>query len=79
MAVTLPAITVQDNTKATRIGDAFDAEFPGRTESGMTKIDWVRYQLIQYMRQVTRNYEGNQAAGTARTTNDADVNSFNIT
>lgn len=78
MAVTI-SFTIQDNAKAVEIGDSFDAEFPGRVEAGLTKTEWVKLKIIEYARQVHRNYKGNIAANTARATNDADVNSISIT
>lgn len=71
-------ITVPDD-KVTRILDAFEAEFPGRAEAGMTKVQWFKFQLIQYIKQTVKNHEGNIAAGSARLSNENDVNSIDIT
>lgn len=78
MAVTV-TFTIQDNAKAAQIADAFDLEFPGRVEAGKTKQEWVKEKIVEYVRQVTRNNLGNTAAGTARQTVEADINSVSIT
>lgn len=65
--------------KDARIADAFDGTFPGRDDVGLSKAQWVKRQLIEYTKQVVRNYEAEIAASAARTTTETDVNSFNIT
>ena len=62
-----------------RISDAFDAEFPGRTEAGMTKAQWIKRQLVLYIKQVVRNHEANAASATARNTVNTEVDGINIT
>jgi hypothetical protein len=78
MAVQI-TITINEDSKADRIAEAFDSEFPGRTETGLTKRQWVKQQLVAYIKQVTRNYEANAAASTARQTKETEVNSIEIT
>lgn len=71
-------LTVPDD-KVDRIRDAFAAEFGWTAESGLTKTQFLKQQIIEYVKQVTRNHEANQAAATARQTVNSDVNSINIT
>lgn len=71
-------VTIPDD-KIQRIIDAFAAEFGWTTESGLTKAQFTKQQVIEYIKQVTRNYEANLAASTARNTVNTDVNSINIT
>lgn len=71
-------ITIPDD-KADRIREAFAAEFGWTPELGITKTAFTKQQVVSYIKQVTRNYEGNLAAGSARSTVENDVNSFTIT
>lgn len=71
-------ITYPDD-KGALIADSFDAEFPGRTDAGLTKPQWVKQQLIEYTRQVVRNNQGNVAAGVARKASDDTINAIQIT
>lgn len=71
-------LTIPDD-KVQRILDAFAAEFGWTTESGVTKAQFTKAQVIEYIKQVTRNFEANVAANTARQSVNTDVNSINIT
>lgn len=72
------SITVNDNI-ASRVNDAFAAEFGWSADLGMTKGQFTKSKVIEYIKQVTRNYEANIAANTARQTKDTEVNAFDIT
>lgn len=62
-----------------RIQDAFVAEFGWTSELGVTKTQFTKAQVIEYIKQVTRNYEANLAAGAARATKDTEINALTIT
>lgn len=63
----------------TRIRDAFAAELGWSSELGVTKAVFTKQQLIEYIKQVTRSYEANIAANSARVAVETEVNSVNIT
>lgn len=68
-----------------RIRDAFCAEFNYQstlddgTPNPQTKAAFTKAKVIEYVKQVTRNYEGNISANTARQTVSADIESISIT
>ena len=80
--------TIPDD-KINRIRDAFCTEFSyqdtitnqdGTTSPNpQTKLQFTKAQIVDYIKQVTRNYEGRIAENTARTTINNDVNSISIT
>lgn len=73
ISIDIPAAAVS------RIQDAFCAEFGWTTESGLTKTQFTKHQVIEYVKQVTRNHEANIAASTARKTAEDTINAVNIT
>lgn len=86
----MPIVSIDIPTAAvTRIQTAFTSEFgyqetitneDGTTSPNpVTKNQFFKQQLINYVKQVTRNYEANLAAASARQTKEAEVNSVNIT
>lgn len=84
---TIPSITIPD-TQIQRVIDAFAAEFgyqstitnaDGTTSPNpVTKAQFAKQQLIAYIKQITRNYEANQAAATARQSKETEVNNIQI-
>lgn len=62
-----------------RIQDAFATEYGWTSESGLTKTQFAKSQIIEYVKQVTRNYEANIAASTARQSKESEINAINIT
>lgn len=42
------------------IGDAFDQTLRGRADSGLTKAQWVEFQLIVFMRSVVKGWKRSQ-------------------
>lgn len=81
-------LTIPDD-KIQRIITAFTKEFGYQdnitNEDGTTspnpetKAQFTKRMVIEYIKQTTRNYEANIAAGAARVSTNADVNSINIT
>lgn len=63
----------------TRVRDAFASEFGWTSESGVTKSAFAKQQIVEYVKQVTRNHEGNVAANAARKAKEDEINSVNIT
>lgn len=63
----------------TRVRDAFAAEFGWNADLGVTKAQFAKAQLAEYVKQIVRNYEGNLAAGTARKASDDTINAIAIT
>lgn len=66
------------NDKVNRILDAFAAEFGWTADSGVTKAVFTKHQVISYVKQVTKNFEANTAAGTARKAIDDEITAINI-
>lgn len=62
-----------------RVNDAFAAEFGWTAELGLTKAQFTKSKVIEYVKQVTRNYEANIAASQARTTVNSEIDGINIT
>lgn len=61
-----------------RIRDAFAAEFNWNAELGVTKAAFAKAQVADYVKQVVRNYEANQAASAARKAKEDEINAINI-
>ncbi len=71
-------ITIPDD-KVQLILDAFAGEFGWTSESGQTKAQFTKAQVIEYLKQVTRNYEANLTAGQARAQKEQEINGISIT
>jgi len=77
------------NDKIDRIVTAFCGEFgyqdtitneDGTTSTNpVSKNAFTKQKVVEYVKQVTRNYEANISAAQARVIVDSDVNSINIT
>jgi hypothetical protein len=68
------SIDIPDN-QATRVGDAFDALFPGRVAAGLTKAQWVKQQTMHWIKTRVRNYEASRDGKTAENAAAASVES----
>lgn len=75
---TVITITIPD-AAAGRIVDAFAAEFNWNSGMGVTKAQFAKQQIIEFAKQVTRNYEGNIEASEARANVESEINGINIT
>ena len=64
MAVSI-TLTITNNADAVRVGDAFAATFGWESGLGVTKTEFVKRQLMRYMKQVTAQYEADLAAATS--------------
>lgn len=71
-------ITIPD-ASLPRITAAFDAEYPGRTDAGQTLNQWAKTQVVEFVKQVTRNYEGRVAAAADMQAKATEINAINIT
>lgn len=63
---------------ASRIVDAFAAEFSYDASSGLTKAQFTKQQVIEYLRHVTKNYEARLAANQSKTTIDSEIDNIGI-
>jgi len=66
------SITVPDS-EVTRIEDAFDETYPGRTDAGLTKGEWVSQWMREYVKSITVSCEAMMAADAARAAKIAEV------
>lgn len=71
-------ITIPDD-KVDRIRDAFAAEFNWSPSLGVTKTQFTKDKVIEYTKQVTRNYEAGIAADIATQAKYAEINAISIT
>lgn len=58
-------ITIPD-AEVPRVVDALCADGRWTAESGMTRGEFARHRIVRYVKAVVRQYEGQQAATTAR-------------
>lgn len=65
--------------KVPLIREAFAEEYNWTVEIGVTKIQFFKQQVIDYIRQVTRNNLANKDAQAARASKEAEINAVNIT
>jgi hypothetical protein len=67
-----------------RVTDAFASEYnysatlPNGTANPVTKTQFAKAQIIEFVKQVTRNYEGNIAAASSRAAKVTEINGINI-
>ncbi len=73
------------NTVIQRVTTAFTKEFGYQSTdqdgqpNPQTPAQFTKAQVIEYIKQVTRNYEASLAAQAARAAKESEINSVNIT
>lgn len=66
-------LTIDDSTEATRLVNNYCKATGYTAASGLTKADWVRKNISDYLKQLAKRGEIKQAAATIGTEIDAIV------
>lgn len=67
------------NDKIARLADAYATYYGWSEETGLTKAQFTKQQIIKQIKQTIKTVEGDVAANNQRKTIETDIESINIT
>lgn len=71
-------INIPDD-KISRVLEAYAAYYNWSADSGLTKAQFTKQQVVKQIKQIVKNVEGDTAANQHRFAVESDVESINIT